>query len=48
MLDGDVPVETTETLLEATREFATGLQEGDEEATGRANDRLEDLETSLE
>ncbi|MFC6718784.1 TFIIB-type zinc ribbon-containing protein [Natrialbaceae archaeon GCM10025810] len=43
MLEGDVPPETAETLVEAVRDLADGLH-GDETAFSRAQDRLDRLE----
>ena len=42
-LQGEVPPETAERLLAATRELATAVRENDEEALGTARDRLNRL-----
>ena len=42
-LQGDVPPETAESLVTATRELTAYLTEGDESALVRAEDRLTDL-----
>ena len=42
-LQGEVAPETAERLLAATRDLATGVREGDEDALGTARDRLDRL-----
>lgn len=43
-LDGDVPLATSEALVDATRDVSTALREDDETALSRARDRLSRLE----
>ena len=44
MLEGNVPPESADRLVEAARDLGIGLRERDEDAVARAQDRLERLE----